>query len=295
MLSMTTDYANVSAGCPEPYLRRIAEAGFTHIHWCHHWNTDFLYADSEIEQTGRWLKELGLTLTDLHASAGVEKGWCSPREYERLAGIELVANRISMTERLVAQASSLCSPPGQMPVPPVIILHLPFEPEGAAEREACWTRVRRSLDELAPIARRRGVRLALENGGKDNFDTLERVFAAYGPDFVGLCYDSGHGNVAGNGLDRLDRVKDRLLSVHLHDNDGAGDQHKLAFDGTVDWPRLARLLAASAYRKPLSFESNMGSYPKGSDEMEHLRKAFAAGSRLAGMVAAPLAPRPRGG
>jgi len=269
MLSMTTDYANVSTGCPEPYLRRIAEAGFTHIHWCHHWNTDFLYADAEVEQIGRWLRDFGLALTDLHASAGVEKGWCSPRDYERLAGIELVQNRIAMTPRLGSDA---------------IILHIPTEPTESAERDAYWSRVRRSLDALQPFAQSHGVRIALENGGKDNFDTLERVFALYGPDFVGLCYDSGHGNLAANGLDRLDRVKDRLLSVHLHDNDGTGDQHKLPFEGTVDWPRLARLIAASPYRKPISLESNMGSYPKGSDEMEHLRKAFDAATRLARML-----------
>ncbi|HUT35367.1 MAG TPA: sugar phosphate isomerase/epimerase family protein [Planctomycetota bacterium] len=269
MLSMTTDYATVSTGCPEPYLRRIAEAGFSHVHWCHHWNTDFLYADAEVEQIGRWLADFGLALTDLHASAGVEKGWCSAREYERLAGIELVTNRIAMTARLGSD---------------VVILHLPFEPEGSGDREAYWARVRRSFDDLAPFARGQGVRIALENSSKDNFDALERVFALYGPDVVGLCYDSGHGNVAGNGLDRLERVRGRLLSVHLHDNDGTGDQHKLVFDGTTDWPRLARLIASSPYRKPLSFESNMGSYPKGSDEVAFLCRALASGAALARLL-----------
>ena len=46
MLSMTSDYVT-ETGCPEPYLRRIAEAGFSRVHWCHQWNTDFLYADCE--------------------------------------------------------------------------------------------------------------------------------------------------------------------------------------------------------------------------------------------------------
>jgi len=72
--------------------------------------------------------------------------------------------------------------------------------------------------------------------------------------------------------------------AELHDNDGTGDQHRLPFDGTVDWPRLARLIAASPYRKPISLESNMGSYPKGADEMEHLRKALDAGTRLTQMI-----------
>ncbi len=37
-LAVATDF-NGSGGDPEPALRRIAEAGFTHLHWCHQWNT----------------------------------------------------------------------------------------------------------------------------------------------------------------------------------------------------------------------------------------------------------------
>ena len=90
MLSLTTDYATVDRGNPSPYLRRIADAGFTHIHWCHHWNTDFVYSRPEIEQIGRWLDEYGLKLLDLHASVGPEKNWYSTNEWERQAGVELV-------------------------------------------------------------------------------------------------------------------------------------------------------------------------------------------------------------
>ena len=303
MLSITTDYASVSTGTPEPYLRRIAEAGFSHVHWCHQWNTDFLYSDAEIDQIARWMRELGLALTDLHGSMGQEKNWGSARDYERLAGVDLVRNRIEMAARLGSD---------------VVIMHLPSEPPEAEQKAPFWSRMRRSLDELDPVARSRRVRLAIENTGRDSFDAIERVFALYGPEVLGLCYDSGHGNVAGNGLDRLDRAKDRLIAVHLHDNDGSADQHKLVFDGTVDWPRLARILAASPYSagnvaqppsavsgrvgqsaqagapvlhaKPVSMESNLGSYPKGSDEMEHLRKAFEAGTRLTGMIERDLCP-----
>ena len=45
-LGINTDFAN------EPWeleeiknkLREIAEAGFTHIHWCFDWDGDYLYA-----------------------------------------------------------------------------------------------------------------------------------------------------------------------------------------------------------------------------------------------------------
>jgi len=264
MLSMTSDYVT-DTGCPEPYLRRIAEAGFSHVHWCHQWNTDFLYADCEVEQIAAWLRDFGLKLTDLHASAGVEKSWGSPREYERRAGVELVVNRMDMARRLGSD---------------VIIMHLAARPKDdeppAARRDA----LRRSLEELRPHARRCGVRIAIENG---DFDAIERLLGEYEPEFLGLCYDSGHGNVAGDGLDRLEGLKHRLISIHLHDNDGSADQHKLPFSGTVDWPRLARILAGSSYRKCVSLETVMRN--SGIDEEgAFLARAYEAAGRFARMV-----------
>jgi sugar phosphate isomerase/epimerase len=257
MLSLTTDYANVDRGNPSPYLRRIADAGFTHIHWCHHWNTDFIYSGSEIEQIGRWLDEYALKLLDLHGSVGPEKNWFSVNEWERQAGVELVRNRLEMTARLGGDA---------------IVMHYPKDPGNEP--------VRRSLDDLEGFVRHLGVRIALENG---SFDAVEPLLSEYAPDYIGLCYDSGHGNLTPDGLDRLDRVKDRLLVVHLHDNDGASDQHNLMFSGTVDWPRLARILAHSAYDKPVSSESNMGRSGI-TDETEFLARAYDAGKRLDEMV-----------
>jgi len=99
MLSVTSDYV-VSTGCPAPYLRAIAEAGFTHVHWCHEWCTDRVYAPDEIAQIGRWLKQFGLGVTDLHASAGVERRWGAPRDDVRRAGETLVVNRMEMAARL---------------------------------------------------------------------------------------------------------------------------------------------------------------------------------------------------
>jgi len=275
MLSMTSDYA-ADAGCPEPYLRAIAEAGFTHVHWCHHWNTDFLYDDAEIDQIARWLRDLGLGLTDLHASAGQEKSWGSGREYERLAGVALVRNRIEMTARLGADA---------------IILHLPDVPADPAEKEAFRQRILRSLDALRPPAKRRGVRIALENG---DFDAIETILDACEPEFVGLCYDCGHGNLCPDGLDRLERLKGRLIAVHLHDNDGQSDQHKLPFTGSVDWGRLMPIIAASAYDKWVSLETTIGNTGI-ADERDFLREALPAGSRLTEMLEARRAwDEPRG-
>ena len=90
--------------------------------------------------------------------------------------------------------------------------------------------------------------------------------------------------MGGNGLEELASTKDRLISLHLHDNDGYGDQHKLPFSGTVDWGRLVTILGSSAYTKCISMESGMANEGIESEE-EFLARAFVVGSRLSSMVA----------
>ncbi len=255
-LSVTTEYAKDTED-PSPYLRRIADAGFSHIHWCHHWSTDFIYSRWEIDQIEEWLKNYGLRVLDLHATAGQEKNWGSQREYERLAGLELVRNRIAMTSQLGSD---------------VIIMHAPAKSTPAL--------FRRSLDELRRFAQEHHIRIAIENG---DLNEIGKILSEYDPGYVGLCYDSGHGNMTGDGLDDLERLKDRLISVHLHDNDGTKDQHNPLFSGTVDWLRLARIIAGSAYTKCVSMEVTM---PNSGieDEAVFLKHAFETGTQFSQMI-----------
>jgi sugar phosphate isomerase/epimerase len=266
MLSITTDYAR-STGDPSPDLRRIVKAGFSHVHWCHQWNTDFLYSKHEVDQIATWLKEYGLSLLDLHGSVGPEKNWGAPEDYRRLAGVELVFNRLEMAVRLGGD---------------VIIMHAAYaaRPDGAG---IDLDPLRRSLDALAPLARKLGMRIAVENG---DWAVIRRLLNEYPPEFLGLCYDSGHGNVDGVGLAELELLKSRLVSIHLHDNNGTEDEHRLPFSGTVDWARLVSILGSSAYKKCISMESTMGREGIANED-EFLAKAFMAGTRLSDMRRGP--------
>jgi sugar phosphate isomerase/epimerase len=164
----------------------------------------------------------------------------------------------------------------------VIILHPPFaaaDEAGRAARES-WMR---SVDELAADSAKSGVRIALENGNRRGMEETEMAFARHGPEYLGLCYDSGHANL--HGSDLLEKYPDRLISVHLHDNDGSGDQHRIPFTGTVDWERLTGLIAGSSYRKPVSLDTSTRNSPI-TDEGEFLAANFEAAERLARMVAA---------
>ncbi len=267
MLSINSDYIK-DHDSPELYLRQSAEAGFSHIHWVHHWKGDFLYSRSEVDQIGRWLKEYGLQLNDLHASEEYEKFWLSAVEYARLAGVELVKNRLDMTARLGGDAT---------------VLHVQPDNYDDAPQPAFWDRLQRSMDSLLPYAQERSVQIAFENLYPVNHETLKQVLAKYSPERVGICYDPGHGNIVGSGLDFLEDVKERLIVLHLNDNDGSWDQHKLMFSATVDWAQMAQLVATSAYDKPLGMEVIMKNMET-NDTPTFLSQVMTSGAKFAQMV-----------
>ncbi len=273
MLAINTDYID-SDGNPEPRLRQIAEAGFSQVHWCHHFGSDYVYTEEEIAQIARWLRSYELTVNDLHASSGEKNHYYSDDEDIRLAGVELVRNRIYMANRLGTD---------------VVVLHLPRQPDGADKNLAFWEAVHRSTDELIPYARERSVRIAFENLNPSNHSTLEEILATYSPSEVGICYDPGHGNIDGGGLDFAVAVQDRLIAFHLNDNDSSADQHNLIFSGGVDWNRLAGIIAASAYDKEyMTIEIVLPKDPENiyaGDEAGFLSQALESGLRFHKMVA----------
>ncbi len=244
-ISVTTDYFG-STGSPEPNMKAIAKAGFTHLHWCHQWNTDFYYGEAEIAQIREWLKEYSLILQDIHGSVGPEKNWFSSVEYQRKAGVELVANRMKMLHALDGTGT--------------VIMHIPAIYFGSASLQEETQRklvanLRRSLDELMPLSKELNVPLAVENMPNDTFAIIDELLADYPPEFLGLCYDSGHGNLFQcQGLDHLERNKNRLIAMHLHDNDGLGDLHQPPFYGNLNWERLAEIIKSSSYTREISFE-----------------------------------------
>lgn len=243
-LSITTDY-HTCVGDPEPYLRNIADAGFTHLQWSHHFTDDFFYEQDETNAIRSMLSEYQLELLDVHGSFGQKKRWWSLDEAQRQAGVELVRNRIRFFSELEGQGH--------------LIMHIPHlsdtftEKENALQR-AEFQQVIRSLDELVPELERDGVRLALENMPNDTWELLEQAVNRYPENVVGFCYDSGHGNIKHSQMAMLEKNKSRLYALHLNDNNGCDDLHQPPFTGTVNWDELANIIGTSAYSGPLNFE-----------------------------------------
>ena len=255
MYSMTTDYL-VDSGDPFSCLRKISDAGFSHIHWCHEWSTNYFYTEEDLDKIKSYLNEFSLTILDIHASNGRDISWESPDDSKRNSAVELVRNRIDMAEKFNVN---------------VIIMHV---------SEYNYF-LKKSLDELQSYAKTRDVKIAIEN--TMNFPVVDKILSDYNSDFLGLCYDSGHGNIEENSYVWLDKLKDRLISIHIHDNDGKRDLHQIPFTGTLEWDRVSNLISKSSYKKCVNFEVSLRNMEI-EDEEKFLAQSFRAAEKLSDMI-----------
>ncbi len=115
-------------------------------------------------------------------------------------------------------------------------------------------------------AKQYGVGIALENEFEYIGPHRERMFAsnayellalvnAFNDDNVGICYDFGHGNLAGGyHTENLNIFKDKLKAVHVQDNLGLRDDHMLPFCGNINWQEAMAGLADIDYKYELTYE-----------------------------------------
>ncbi len=104
---------------------------------------------------------------------------------------------------------------------------------------------RASMEELLPIAAECEVVIALENltsAGTSVDAILQLLDDVQAGPWGGICLDVGHANLEGDVVDIIRRSAPRLTHMHLHDNDGGGDQHRAPGDGNLDWPAIYQCL-----------------------------------------------------
>lgn len=125
-----------------------------------------------------------------------------------------------------------------------------------------YHKVQLALEKLLPAAEQHGVTLALENIYEPLpvLERLVRIVEDINHPRLGLCLDTGHANINAAGLPAiLSLLSPRMVTCHLHDNDGLQDQHAGPGQGTVDWPWLAAELGK--IESLLHLETETRQYP----------------------------------
>ena len=164
---------------------------------------------------------------------------------------------------------------------------------------------------LAPIrelAGRLGIILSIENMTGKPYAThpSEAVYGSTAQDILELaerldtmvCWDFGHANLTGLCQSaELEKLRGRVRCLHIHDNDGAIDAHRIPFDcpdstplgGAVDWEdaaeglRLCEFLSTS--NKCINLELKASNLPADpTARLAHAARAMQAAKKLANMI-----------
>lgn len=189
----------------------------------------------------------------------IRKDYTNPNIYLRQAGVDLLKNRIDLCSHIGAGAM-------------VLHMQLPFGMfrRSKGDMEDYYQQVYKSFDEVQPYAKAAGVKIAIENllftPVKYELDKFERLFQRYDPEFLELCYDSGHASIMcqKNYYLSLEKFYDRLYVTHLQDTDSIplekidddfavvqADAHRVPFMGVLDWNKIAYWVARRLLRCPL--------------------------------------------
>ncbi len=108
------------------------------------------------------------------------------------------------------------------------------------------------LDMIIENAEKYGIQIAFEN--LSNIQNLHLVLDSFHTKNVGYCYDSCHHINHAPKDDLLELYGDRLMALHLHDNNGKHNQHQLPFDGDIDWPTVMGKISLTGYQGATTLE-----------------------------------------
>jgi L-ribulose-5-phosphate 3-epimerase len=112
----------------------------------------------------------------------------------------------------------------------------------------------KALDELAPIARRTGTKILVENmpfAFLPDADSMTSALERYGDDDIRIVYDVANAEFIREDIATgLRRVASRLHSVHLSDTGHSVFRHDAIGTGSVNFDHVRDVLMALPHRRP---------------------------------------------
>ena len=160
---------------------------------------------------------------------------------------------------------------------PMVILHLTSKTTAPPYGEIGLKRIQ----EIVDYAESLGIKVAFENNRMKGY--LDYVIEHVDNENAGVCFDAGHYHAFFHDDFDFSKFKDRIIAVHLHDNDESDDQHLIPFDGTNDWDKIIEKLVECNYDGPITMEQcYRNQYLE--DGIDHFyQRSYEAGKQLVKM------------
>lgn len=108
-------------------------------------------------------------------------------------------------------------------------------------------------------------------------EMAKRMNSETGDDVFKVCLDTGHANFCGEKPADMVRMLgyEYLGALHVHDNDGTGDQHLRPGLGNVDWEDFSNALAEIGFDGCMSFETSVPRDIEVGEERDRLERELA--------------------
>lgn len=129
--------------------------------------------------------------------------------------------------------------------PDVIVFHSGYDKWKYDKRVDIW--LDKSYETWKLINERaadKGIKIAIENIFEDEPGHFRLLMEQMKSENFGVCFDTGHFNLFSSIslTEWLEVIKPYIIELHLHDNNGLGDDHVAIGDGTFDFDLLFRIL-----------------------------------------------------
>ena len=131
---------------------------------------------------------------------------------------------------------------------------------------------------IMDAAERYNINIAIENQGNPAY--IDFVFKHVQSEKLYFCFDSGHEKYYSPQCDLLNLYGDKLIALHLHDNNGKEDTHALPFTGCVDWSRITNKLKEIPYKGAIALETLNKGFEHIKDPVEFLQIALERAKRI---------------
>ncbi len=139
-----------------------------------------------------------------------------------------------------------------------------------------WQLNMESVRVLLKVARKHGVKIAIENVPEPHpflmksVQDFSRFYSELDED-IGLVLDIGHANLNHQIQEFITQFSDKIVHMHVSDNDGVQDIHLGLGYGTVNWKTVAEAIKKIGYSGVIILES----VEHVEESLQTLRKLFA--------------------
>lgn len=126
------------------------------------------------------------------------------------------------------------------------------------DRSRVLAQTRKSLEVIGAASDEHSIAIAVENmpmGINATCTTAAELLGVVEGTGLGICFDMGHANTAGQ-MDALLEHVDKFENVHLHNNDGSWDHHSIIDQGTADISAVVSKITSGGFRGNMIIESS---------------------------------------